>query len=299
MTSSIIGVVARRRARERAVARAAARRRRARRRPGRASETKRAVVDREQGVHGDERVARRPRRAAASGIGPVGGVLDGHDDLDERARTRRPSPRRDAHRSRRPARSAGGSAPDLGPVRAQLLDVLAGSRAQRASRARLVSSGKSGSSARSTSCSTASSHGTHRCAVDVELTDFGEAAAGPCELRRVRRCTCRQRTRTVSRGSAPGSTTHSVRHGRALGAVGVGARRGARARRTASASGSSAPTPGTGTARSPRRAPRRPRHGAALRSESHGAQVVTSSSPGFLEQLLARPGPTSAARGRP
>ena len=241
----------------------------------------RAVVDREQRVHGDERVAHRDvtRRV---GLGPVGDVLDLDDHLDEDARgvgpvgadahdrvDRLAPPAHAARRSRRVGgaqlldRVGSGEVPRDGPF-----DV--GEREQRGCRR--------GRSRARPLRPTARSARRRRRARRPRRSLLRRRRASI-----VRRCTCRHRTRTVSArvgagiddALGPASSSAPSRRPRRT--------RAARARRTASASGSSAPTRGTGRARSPRRAPRRRR-----RARRRSGRWSTSRAllPGFLEEPL-------------
>ncbi len=99
--------------------------------------------------------------------------------------------------------------------------------------------------------------GRSRDILDVEL---GVPPLRPTGRRiscRRRRCTCRHRTRTVSRGTDPGVDDALGADRRPLRPVGRG-KDGGTSTPNCHRIWFFAPTPGTGTARSPRRAPRRP-----------------------------------------
>ena len=199
----------------------------------------RAVVDGEQRVHRDERVAhgdvarRVERQTSRSSSRPS------TDDLEEHARSCRPSSARPAATASTRLALPADPAHELTARRAQLLDgVGAGEAAGRRSRS-AAATGKQRDVGDVELVLDRLVPRHEALAVDVELVDRRRSPTSGSCASIVRRCTWRQRTRTVSFGSAPGSTMHSVRQRRSAPSRSPRRRRAARARRTASASGSS------------------------------------------------------------
>ena len=205
----------------------------------------------------------------------------------------------------RTAASTGSRAPAIRPTtlarrRRELLDVLAAGERERHARCGAAASGNSAElGGRSISCSTASSHGTHVAPSTSSSSTGTKRGTGRSTALDVRRCTWRQRTRTVEPRSSAGidDALGAARRALRRSSPRVAGRR--RAHRTATASGSSAPTRGTGRARSPRRAPRRRRR-ARRRSDRRSTSPRRSPRPPRLPSAAARtPGPTSgSARAR-
>ena len=164
-------------------------------------------------MHRDERPrARRVSRGAPSPTSPC---------CSRRSRRRESSaPGPGAHsevtRTRPDTARARGTARPTTPVAGQQAPRIAALGAAETALRSVRRRGSREIGGRSISCSTASSHGTHFA------PSTSSSSTGPihCPLATAGRasavCTCRHRTRTCSAARRPGSTTHSVRHRRAL-----------------------------------------------------------------------------------